>query len=85
MKKEIISDWSKDWKGKYCYKCKSDKNLENLTRSAWWVFYYRCNTCNSIYYLNYGDKMGGQADCLSSANIDDVNKDLLEHPEWYKI
>ena len=72
-------------KERKCYKCNSEENLELLTDSSWWSYFYKCTVCNRIYKHTYGDKMGGQADDICISNIDEVNACLTQHPQWYKI
>lgn len=94
-RKEIACDYGKkwlaphecefDWKGEYCYKCKSKDNLESLTQRTWWVYYYRCNNCNTIYYYNEGDKIGGQCDTISYASQKDIDNDLKGEYRKYML
>lgn len=65
-----------DWEGQFCYKCNNKENIEALTRPSWWVHYYKCNNCDTIYFYNTGDKMGGQCDTISYATQEDIDEDL---------
>lgn len=42
--------------------------LKNLEGSNGWVKIYKCGNCNQVFQVNYGDKMGGQSDVITTIN-----------------
>jgi len=90
----LDSEYSDTWGT--CPNCKAnfmkkDKHhintdsMEVLSRSSWWVFYFKCKECDTMYMWNYGDKMGGQSDCLQSASQYNLDEDMKTWPKEMTI
>ena len=77
-REEIVREGDKKWSKSLGYsKCPicGSKRIEQLTRSTWWWFYFKCNDCSNTMVYSHGDKMGGQSDGIFKSSQEELDEE----------